>query len=146
MKTYSILVISLFISFVGCQSSNSKITLYKNTGEIDRPYDTTAETFWDFKQQGDIDSLLVRNLEEFTTLYSSFSTTTMRSTTFLNPEYAIVISTPQQIDTLYLNVSLNKVYNATTLQLYIPEKNTSVYNFFKKHNFLSEHTKYKYTK
>ncbi|WP_106795192.1 hypothetical protein [Aquimarina sp. Aq78] len=137
-----ILICLIMIFCSGCNGQASEeVVLYQNTGEVDRSYDVTEATFWDFKSNGDIDSLRINNVVGFNNIYSKVLKSPYKEKPFLNPEYAIIIKTSKNIDTIYLNENLNKGYSANKVIMF-KDENDLIYEYFNKNTFLTERTVY----
>lgn len=115
--------------------------LYKTTGKIDRGYDVTEATFWDFKKYGDIDSLNIEDKKGFIEVLEKIPKKPLEKKPFLNPEYAIVIKTQRVIDTLYLNVALDEAYFITK-PIMFDDKNGIFFSYFQEKRFITKHTEY----
>jgi hypothetical protein len=124
-----------------CTGQVEEIVLYQNTGEVDRSYDVTEATFWDFKDNGDIDSLKVDNVIGFRDVYNKVLKKTYKEKPFLNPEYAIIIKISKDIDTIYLNENLNKGYSTNKVVMFKDDSDL-MYMYFDKKTFLTERTIY----
>lgn len=137
------IVLALMIPsfFISCNDPIKEVVLYQNTGEIDRAYDVTEATFWDFKKDGDIDSLKIKNIIYFDNLYNKLSKKSYKEKPFLNPEYAVIIKTYRKTDTIYLNAKLDKGYSINHLTMFEDINDRMLLKFFKEKQFLTQHTK-----
>jgi hypothetical protein len=135
-----ILVLIALVLFISCNDPIKEVVLYQNTGEIDRTYDVTEDTFWDFKKDGDIDSLTIKSTVDFNSLYSKLLKKPYKEKPFLNPEYAIIIKTSKKTDTIYLNDKLDKGYSIEQLIMFEDVNDKILLTYFREKQFLTQHT------
>jgi|SRR5690554_1713701 len=136
-----VLNLMMTVFFVNCNDPIQEVVLYQNTGKIDRAYDITEGTFWDFKKMGDIDSLKIENAVEFKNLYCNLLKKSYKEKPFLNPEYAVIIKTSKEVDTIYLNDKLDKGYSINKLIMFEDINNEILLAYFRDKQFLSRQTK-----
>lgn len=136
-----VLNLMMTVFFVNCNDPIQEVVLYQNTGKIDRAYDITENTFWDFKKMGDIDSLKIENTLEFKNLYCKLLKRPYKEKPFLNPGYAIIIKMSQRVDTIYLNNKLDKGYSINKLTMFEDIGEESFLAYFREKKFLSRQTK-----
>lgn len=138
IKKELILLLVTPVFFIGCNQQIQDIVFYQNTGKVDRSYDVTEETFWDFKAQGDIDSLVVKDFGDFSGYYRNIVKKPYENKPFMNPEYAVIIKTSKSIDTIYINDKLDKGYSVGESTMF---EDKTLYIYFKQKRFLTQHTK-----
>lgn len=130
-------------STVNKQNNITKISIYKNTNSVDRSYDVTEETFWDFKDYNDLELLTLKEENEKSEFYKIFKKLDFINYVerpILNPEYSIILH-KENNDTIFLNISLDKGYFSTKKKMFI-DNDRNILKYLKNRKFLSKHTEY----
>ncbi len=145
MKKWTLIIFSILILY-SCENDGKEITIYKCNGSVDRAFDVTESTFWDFKNNGDIDSIKLkkRGSLELEQIISELKMEKFKSKPFLNPEYSIVYKS-NKIDTIYINTTIDQGYSVRNKKTFVNENGTLL-EFFKKNGFLTDLTKFKLNK
>ncbi|MFD2562634.1 hypothetical protein [Aquimarina rubra] len=145
MKKWTFIIFSILILY-SCENEGKEIAIYKCNGSVDRAFDVTESTFWDFKNNGDIDSIKLkkRSSLELEQIISELKMEKFKSKPFLNPEYSIVYKS-NEIDTIYINTTIDQGYSVKNKKSFVNENGTLL-EFFKKNGFLTDLTKFKLNK
>ncbi|WP_299249067.1 hypothetical protein [uncultured Aquimarina sp.] len=141
-----IFIISVFF-LLACAATEKEeiisVQVYKSNGLVDIPFDVIESTFWDFKNKGDLDSLMITNskTKEFSNVINELDMQKLEEKPFMNPEYAIVLSYETKNDTIYMDENLKKGY-LTQKKLMFKDDNDLIYQLLIKEEFLTERTIY----
>ncbi len=139
-------IISSILMLYSCENNGKEIVVYKSNGSVDRTFDVTESTFWDFKNNGDIDSIKLKKQSalELEQIISESKMEEFKSKPFLNPEYSIVYKS-NEIDTIYINTTIDQGYSVKNKKSFV-NANGMLLEFFKRNDFLTDLTKFKLNK
>ena len=144
------IIILVAVLLASCKSiktnTNNRIILYQRVNLVSTPFTASTDPirFWDFKEEGNVDSITIKKnkkIQKFYSIFNDLEKTKALNQYVLCPEYAIIFNYQNKLDTLYLDCEL-EIGLFVQNNMVIKDSTAQLYHYFKDEKFLTLATAY----